>query len=187
MALASAQGVVRALTAQHLTAVSADEQVLDWDGGASVFLPELPVTAVATVEGHDPNADDPTAWVSWPATWAFSRQTGELQLIVPAWQGWWWGSTAAWWPGCGPELQALRVTYDHGYEPLPPELVGVVYGIASRGLLTAAVGGQPVKGETLGQYAYTLGEVSTGLGGWAAGLTAAEAAIIARYSIPNLT
>lgn len=183
-ALIMAQGTLRALCRQYLSAAADDALVLDWDGGVSVFLPELPVVAVDAVEGHDPNAADPTAWVAWPATWWWSQRTGEVRLSSPDYSGWWWGASGWWWGSCGSELQALRITYDHGFDPVPAELLGVVYGLAGRGLGGAATGGVPVKAETIGGYSYQLGDVSAASGSWAAGLTSAEAAIVSRYRMP---
>jgi hypothetical protein len=184
MALAAASGAVRDLTSQFLSYVADDTLLMDWNGDQSLFLPELPVVDVVNVEALQ-TLGDPLSWSDWPTDQLqWSMRTGELVLACEPWAGWPSGGWPAWLAGFpGRALQGIRVTYSHGFNPMPPELVGVTYGMASR--MLDAPTGQALSGETIGAYAYTMSSSALAGGGWAAGLTGPEAAIIARYRIAN--
>ena len=185
-ALAAAAGTIRALTGQHLTRVDDDVAVMDWNGDQSLFLPELPVTDVALVEARAA-LDDPDTWVEWPAgQLQWSMRSGELVLACEPWTGWASGTWPPSWLGTpGRMLGGVRVTYSHGYDPAPPELVGVAYGMAAR--MLDAPGGAALSSETIGGYSYQMNTAAIlpAGGGWAAGLTGPEAAVIARYRTVN--
>jgi len=187
-ALAAAQGVVRSLCRQYLSYVADEQLVMDWRGDLALYLPELPVTDVSAVEARQLVGDgaDPNTWTPWPeGQLQWSQRTGELRLACMPFAGWgdswptWWGN----YPGVA--LGGIRVTYSHGYDPVPPELIGVVYGIAGR--MLAAPDGRQLGGETIGAYSYTTdaGGLAPAGGSWAAGLSGPEAAIIANYRTFN--
>jgi hypothetical protein len=186
-ALEAARQVVRDLTGQQLTYAADDVVAMDWKGDLSLWLPELPVDGLTRVEARiGPQMDD--TWQDWPTDQLqWSMRTGELRLTCNPWppNGWaTWGWPSAWMGGPGVALQGVRVTYDHGYDPVPADLVDVVYGLAGRSLASPTAG--QVRQETIGAYSYQLSDMTAGPGtGWAAGLTAAEAATIQRYKVPN--
>lgn len=71
-----------------------------------------------------------------------------------------------------------RVTYSHGYDPIPDDVRVVVADMAAR-RYTAGVGGAVVASETIGSYSYTTrspdGEY---------GMPSADVAVLKRYR-PN--
>ncbi|WP_370944011.1 hypothetical protein AB5J62_33560 [Amycolatopsis sp. cg5] len=109
---------------RHPVSLVADEEVrLDGHGGTVLTLPAAPVLAVSTVEVRG----QPVTDVTW------SRQ-GLLRR-------------ASCWPD---ELDAVRVVYTHGYEPVPEDIAEAVLTEA-RYLLTVQPGisAMTVGGESL--------------------------------------
>jgi len=131
--LSIAEAMVRDALGQFISFLPGDVVLLDPINGAG-FLPELPVKKVQRVEvcnaGIWSDAD--------PSTFALSRRTGVITALS--------GSTV--WP-TGPE--SWRVTYDHGYDPVPITLTSVVLGVAARafvspvGIDSERLGGYQVK------------------------------------------
>ena len=135
--LGIASSMVRDELQQDLDYVANDVAVLDPIDGAFLFLPQLPVADVTLVETWDP---DLLAWVTQdPTTYTVSTSLGAIAAI----------------PGCGivwPSTPgSWRVTYSHGFNPIPDGLVGVVLGVAARTYSTPAgaeserIGGYQVK------------------------------------------
>ena len=189
LALDAAAGVIRDLTGQHLTLVTDDQQLMDWRSELALYLPQLPVVDVAAVEARQligPDAD-PDTWLAWPEEQLqWSERTGELRLSCQPFAWWTAGGWPAWWghyPGIA--LRAIRVTYTHGYDPLPADLASVAYSMAGR--MLSAPDGSVVTSETIGAYAYQIsaGAIANAGSGWASGLTGPEAAVISRYRRPN--
>lgn len=137
-----ASAAIRSYTGQTISAETDDVVTLDPPYGYRLFLPQLPVTDVAsvTVAGtlYDPAAE-----------YAWYGDTGMVRLV----RGW-WGTTA----------KSVVIVYSHGYAPGSPELgvaQGVCLALAKRTLETAGGGG--VKSESIGNYSVTYEAVQSSL------------------------
>lgn len=145
--LAMASGVARSFTRQHLSHVTDDTITVRGVRDALLVLPERPVTAVSqvTVAG---DVVDPAGY--YTSSDALRLMFGEL-----------WGS---------PDLE-VTVTYSHGFDPVPADVVAVVAGIAAR-LYRNPDG---YRSETIGDYSYTV----DGSGP----LTDLERSLLSRYRV----
>jgi len=130
-----ASDMVRDFLQARLDAVAADVVLLDPINGATVILPELPVTAVTLLETFDG-----TVWTTAdPTTYAVSKRIGIIGALP---------YTGVTWPYL-PET--WRVTYDHGFATVPLSIVGVALGVAARqyngvnGVDSERLGGYQVK------------------------------------------
>ncbi|WP_103344066.1 mobile element protein [Amycolatopsis sp. CA-126428] len=111
-ALASASARFRGAVRHSVSRVADDEIWLDGYGATVLFLPAAPVLAVTTVEVHGRPATD--------FTWS---RLGVLH-------------SRTCWPD---ELDAVRVVYTHGHDPIPDEVADAVLTEA-RYLLTVQPG-----------------------------------------------
>lgn len=109
--LTQAEALVRAYCGWHIAPSKEATDTLTLSGGV-LLLPSLYVTAVSEVT-EDGEALDPDLY-SW-------TRDGR----VYARRGWW----ATWWPT---RTRSLTVTYTHGYESPPPDVVAVVRAVAQR-------------------------------------------------------
>lgn len=147
---ATAQAAIRAATRQQIDYVTGDVIDLDTDGTRRAFLPQLPVVNVTSVAVFDPVSQTFMAALQ-PSGFAWSRM-GELTRTYGA--SYYAidndASPFSHWPR---NLRALRVTYDHGYVTVPPELVEVAKMLAARlysnpqGLLSESIGDYAVRYE----------------------------------------
>lgn len=127
-----------------------------------VRLPQAPATGVTTVEDTDEN---PVTF-----TWLMG-QTVEVSTQVP--DGWAFEPYSQ-------GLQVVDVTYSHGYETVPDDVIAVVCQIAGRALgATAESSG--VQSETIRTYSYSLGGAAAS---GPVGMLAGERAILDRYRQP---
>jgi hypothetical protein len=117
--------------------------------GTQLRLPQRPVTAVNTIT----NVDGDEVGFTWHGGDSLTLDS------VP---------TVGW----------VDVDYDHGYEDVPDDIIGVVCNIAGRAFGTPADEGG-YQSETIGTYSYTVG--ATAAAG-AAGLLNDERAILDRYT-----
>lgn len=162
VALNGATAVIQNVTGQTIAAVAGDVVTLDPDPSGTVVLPQIPVTAVARVEILVPapvaGAD---TWVTLdPGTYRWNSR-GLLYLTRGNWQ----------WPN---QWDSVRVTYSHGYDPIPIELFTLCMDIAARTL------DNPYK-----YNATSVGGVSTGMGTGGAGVTLrdTELVVMDRYTV----
>lgn len=146
--LRTASGKVRDYLRQQVSFQAADVVILDPIEGSTVQLPELPVTAITTVEV--------LVQGTWQALttddYVSSKRTGTIQanpispVRFPA----------------GPET--WRVTYDHGWEEIPDSIIGVCAAHAARTYASAVgvdlerAGGVQIKYSAAG---FTPDEVRT--------------------------
>lgn len=114
--------------------------------GAAI-LSQRPVVEVSAVVDH--NANDVTF------TWLEGDDRVHLSPQVP--------DTFSWVPYRTP-LRKVRVTYEHGYETIPPAVVGVACSIALRALGQTPTDGGTVE-EQIDGYRYRLGSAA-GAGGF---------------------
>lgn len=135
-ALAVVSGAVRNYCRQRLDLVLGDTVTLDGPGGPLLFLPELPVISVASVEvDGDPLtvSDD-------------YKLAGHGVLVRQGRYRW------------GPGVQNVQVTYSHGYSLIPDVITGVVARAASR-LFQAGLRAEETAG-VLGIASKSLGDFS---------------------------
>jgi len=131
--------------------------------GGKVTLPQLPVVAVDTVVNMDGNA----VAHRW-----YAGATVELLLSVPdewAWEP--YRITPSW----------VDVTYTHGYDEVPADIVAVVCQVALRAFGTDATAAGVVQ-ESIDDYSYRVGTIAAS---GPAGLMADERAVLNRYLAPQ--
>lgn len=158
--LQDASAAVRGYTGQQFTEATTTVRVKPRKG--LVRLPQRPVTAVTAVEDTNGNAvlhtwrGDDTVSVSGntPDTWA--------------WEPWRNG------------LTSVDVTYTHGYDEVPDDIIAVVCQIAGRAMGHAA-DTTGMQSETIGEYSYSVGAAAAAGG---LGLLNDERAVLDRYRRP---
>lgn len=136
-----ASGEVRAATGQTFDAATADEVILSGDGTPVLILPELPVTAVASVvdlTGPVPGEVPADRW-EWSEHGLIRRLDG-----------------ARW----ARRYRAYRVTYDHGYPAVPDAVAGVVLRMVARTIDNP----EGLKQESTGRWSATRAGESAGIG-----------------------
>jgi hypothetical protein len=156
--LAEATAAIRNYCNQYLELVEDEEITFDSAGGARLFLPELPVIEVSQVVEDDETlvADD-------------DYKLGQHGILhrLPAGRRWVKG------------VQIISITYSHGYETLPDDIIAVATRAAARGYQAglraaddeAVVG---VQAKSLGDFSVTYGSEQGG--GMAEGVMGASAA-----------
>lgn len=154
-----ASGMVRDFLQQDLTPASNDVLTLDPVNAAYAVLPELPVTDVTLVEVFDG-----TVWSTvLPAYYTVSKRTGVVSAVP---------NTGYHWPSA-PE--SWRVTYSHGFAPIPSSIIGAVLGAAARAYSSPA----GVDSERIGGYQVKYGMEADGF-------SAIERKGLARYVNPRI-
>lgn len=112
--LGDASAYVRNYTRQTITLVTDDVAVLESTTEQWLWLPERPVVAVSSVSIGSAGVS-PVYWV----------QQGDGLYRFYGWQGRFYGSTSTW-----NQPDTISVTYDHGFDTVPDDLVAVVCKIA---------------------------------------------------------
>jgi len=144
---------VRSYAGRGFEHVDDDEQVLRVVGG-KITLPRTPVTdvtRVVAVSGRDDVPDIPIADWAWDGIDSIRIGEGTFVINLPAV---WWDDDG--YPG------AYRVTYSHGYQQVPADVVAVVCGMVLRTLTAPTMAGG-VTSETIGSYSYRLETPGAGL------------------------
>ena len=125
--LADVSAAIRAYIGQDITAgTSTDERIRA--RGASVRLPQRPVTAVDSVKSVDGGSAISFTWYA-----------GDIIDL-----------------GCAQSTGWVDVTYDHGFEEVPADLVALTCNIALRVFGTPAEQGG-LQSESIGTYSYSIG------------------------------
>jgi hypothetical protein len=160
--LADASAAVRSYTRQEIAQRTSVERLLVQDGW--VRLQQRPVVDVASVADLDAN-DLAVTWDGADRVWLGPASTPfRFDYDYPAW-------------GCGFRVD---VTYTHGYDPVPDDIVSVVCGIVLR-----AMGGSPMEtglqSESIGSYSYTVGAAAAAGG---LGMLPAERGVLDAYRRP---
>jgi hypothetical protein len=148
-ALREADAAIRNYTNQYLSFVEDDTVTID-GGGRVIFLPQLPVTEVVSIE------EDGEA-----LTVTDDYIVGRYGVIHRVGRRWATG------------IQNIVVTYSHGYESIPQDITDIATRAASRayqaGLKAADTAGVPgVQSKTLGDFSVTFagdGNIADGLMG----------------------
>lgn len=111
--LAVASAAVRAFCRQTLSRVVDDEVTIPSSGTTLLTLGERPVVDVTEVEVLGPGGWSIVDPGSWPAAGRFTWDAfGHLHRV----DGLTWGL----------RYDPVRVVYSHGFDPVPPDLVGLV-------------------------------------------------------------
>ena len=167
-ALGAATAAIRNYTKQHLSRVAGDTVTLDSAGGHRLLLPELPVISVAAV------VEDGAALTA--GTDYKLGQHGILYRLNRPW-------------ACG--IQIVQVTYTHGYDPLPDDIVDVATRAAARvyqaGLRAAEDDGVPgVSSKSLGDFSVSFAsDAGGGVGEGMMGASAARPLLLSEKDLLN--
>lgn len=157
-AIVAAKAAIQNYCQQQIALVEDDEITLDVEAGRQrLFLPELPVIEVASVI-----EDGETLTVGSDEDY----QVGRHGVLYRVGQNWAEG------------IQIVTVTYTHGYEEIPDDVIDVCTRAAARmyqaGLKSAELEGiAGVQAMSLGDYSVTFG--SEGGGGVSEGILGASA------------
>lgn len=143
-AITEARAAIQNYTHQVLEAVVGETITVDCIGGARLFLPELPVNAVASVieDGELLVADD-------------DFKLGEHGILYRIGNYWAKG------------IQIIEITYDHGYAVIPDDIISIATRAASRAY-QAGLRAEEMSGIS-GVTALSLGDYSVSFGGEGAG------------------
>jgi hypothetical protein len=156
--------MVRDYLKQQLDLVPDDVVILDPINGAYVMLPELPIASVSLLEYLDASVSPPVWTTADPSTYTVSARLGIIAGLPGC--GVFWPSTPASW----------RVTYSHGFDPVPSSLVGVVLGVAARAYSSPA----GIEQERFGGYQVKYAVE-------AAGFSAIELVTLNRYKVGTIS
>jgi len=157
-AIEEATAAIQNYTHQEIEQTEDDETTLDCSGhSAMLFLPQLPVTSVASV------VEDGTLLIEGSDE---DYQLGQWGVLHRVGQNWPAG------------IQIVTVTYTHGHATIPDDVVGVCARAASRryqaGLRAAEVDAVPgIQAESLGDHSITYS--AEGGGGIGEGVLGASA------------
>lgn len=156
--IADVSAAVRSYTGQQILEATTTDRLRVHRG--TVRLPQRPVTAVSAVEDIDGNASDYT-WdgldrLNYVGTGTLNRFDYDYFRLTPA---------------------VVDVTYTHGYDTTPDDLVGVVSQIVIRAL-SVDIDRSAIQQETIAGYSYSLGGAA---GAGAYGLLLGERQILDRY------
>jgi hypothetical protein len=160
-----ATGAIQRYTRQTIELTSGDVAILTGSWTPALVLPELPVTAVTSVviDGETLTADTDYQFDGQRTLWR-----GDA---VHDWSDWPWRYPRP--HEChwgGPETK-ITVTYSHGFDPVPPEVVEICVAMALRGWDTPT----GATSETIGSWSASYG---TSVAGGAVSMTREERRIL---------
>lgn len=179
--LADATALVQGYTRQTFEFVP-DDVITLRPVGTLCRLPQRPVTAVTLVvalSGVDtiPDLTMPPGLWTWDGI--------DKVNILPVTSDTWVTLPEIWYTDLAETVNTYRITYSHGYNPVPADVVAVVCAMVMRILLSPS----PVEGlvqERIGQYSYGL-QQSTGAPGSSVRLTPDDKSTLDRYRITATT
>jgi len=164
--LADMSAMIRSYTGQDFT-VTDDDQVTLRGVGGEIRLPQRPVTEVSTVVaiGGDGLPDVPL--VDWVWDGIDTIRVGDGSFVINLPEVWWDDDG---YPG------TYRVTYSHGYEETPGDVLAVICGA----ILRVFINPNGYRSETVGSYSVTY--ASPGAGETVGtSLTRADRLVLDRY------
>ncbi|NUM48732.1 MAG: hypothetical protein HUU38_28835 [Anaerolineales bacterium] len=171
-ALGEATAAIRNYTRQYLSRVEDDTITLDAPHGRRLFLPELPVVSVETVIEES---------VALVANTDYRLDGAGLlhRLKGNVWNFW----------GTSEGLQNIEVTYTHGYDPIPDDIVVIATRAAARayqaGLKAEENGGVGgLISKQLGDYSVGFSPEATSMEG-TMGVSAARLLLMSEKDILN--
>jgi len=176
-AIVEATAAIKNYTHQEIEEIEDDEITLDCAGiSRKLFLPQLPVTSVASV------VEDGELLTEGAGEDYQLGQWGILHRVGPARGA---AGGRAWAGG----IQIITVTYTHGWETIPDDIVGVCTRAAARvyqaGLRSAEVDAVPgVQAESLGDHSVTYSaEGGGGIGEGVMGVSSARMLLLSEKDI----
>lgn len=167
-ALVEITAAIRNYTRQHIERVDNEEITLDSSGGRRLFLPELPVLAVASVY------EDGTLLTA--NTDYKIGQHGILHRVGRRWAA---------------GIQNITITYSHGYSQIPDDIIAVATRAAARvyqaGLRSADSDGVlGISSKSLGDFSVSYAsESGGGVGEGVMGASAARMLLLSEKDILN--
>lgn len=167
-AIAAVTEAIKNYCQQQIEQVVDDEITLDFDSGNMLFLPELPVTDVDSVVEDGETLTETDDYI-----------LGQYGILHRVGQDW----------ACG--IQIITVTYTHGLETIPDDIVDVATRSAARvyqaGLRAKEHDGiTGVSALSLGDYSVSYGsEHGGGVGEGVMGVSAARALLLSEKDILN--
>jgi hypothetical protein len=165
--LDDASAMIRAYTGQAFDKVTGDVAVLRVQSG-TVRLPQRPVTAVTSVVAIGGAGMPDVAVIDYVFDGIDQIRIGEGTFII--------NLPAIWWDDDG-YPGTFRITYDHGYDTVPADVVTIVCRMVLRPITAPTLAGG-VTSETIGSYSYRLDNPDVGLG---AVLSKDDRTALARY------
>jgi len=165
-AINAATAAIQNYCGQVLELIEDEEITLDCTGAKKIFLPELPVVSVAEVieDGETLTADEDYKLGQHGILHRLSND-----VAIP------------WAAG----VQILEITYTHGYETMPTDVVDICTRAASRayqaGLKSEELDGVPgVTAKSLGDYSVSFGSEQGGGAGGESVLGASASPVLLR-------
>lgn len=147
--LEDASAIIRAYTGQSFERVDDDVVVLRAVGGR-LTLPQRPVIEVTRVEAVGGGEGLPDfALTDWTFDGIDTIRLGDGAVIINLPEAWW---DEDGYPG------TYRVTYSHGWEQVPGDVLAVVCAMATRALANP----NNLRSETVGSYSVTYAVPATG-------------------------
>jgi len=159
--LADASAKIRVYTGQNFDLTLGDVITLR-PVGTTVRLPQRPVRAVHQVVAVGGTSSIPD--ITLPSG-AWTWDGIDLVDVWPTNTGWILNLPEVWLEGYPPDT--YRITYDHGYDTTPDDVIAVCCSMALR-VLTSPTQVEGLQSERIGQYSYQYGQ---GAGGQSPGLT----------------
>lgn len=165
--IADASAKVRNFTGQEITQRESTDRIRVTARDGHIRLPQYPVSAVASVTSVESSAGIPFFW-DGISLWGWGRYP-QSNIEAPFYNR------------SRRHGIVVDVTYTHGYDTVPDDIVGVVCNIVTR-----AIGAVPdqsgITNESFEGYSYTLGAAAAAGG---LGLLPAEREILSSYMAPN--
>lgn len=172
--LNDASALVRAWTRQEFTLETGDVVTLR-PVGTIVRLPQRPVQNVTGVVAVGGSAVIPDI-VLPPGAWTWDKL--DKVNVWPPFTKWLLSLPETWSHGW-PSVNTYRITYDHGYPEVPPDVVATVCAMVLRTLLSPSMTPGMVA-ERIGAYNYQL-QQGVGSAGASVVMTQADRDALARY------
>jgi len=148
-ALELSSGKIRSEAKQTISAVVDDVVTLRGTWDDTLYVPEIPVTGVSVVKINGVTITE--SLYTWTPDGAI--ETGRAGLPVLNWPEGIFG-----WSG---HKSIVEITYSHGYDPVPDEIIGLCLELAARKLGTAP--GGAIQSETIGAYSVRYGAAGLAL------------------------
>ena len=146
--LADASAVIRSYTGQAFDVIEGDTAILRSQGG-TIRLPQRPVTSVSSVVALGGEGMPDVSVLDWIFDGIDQIRIGSGSFVI--------NTPAVWWDDDG-YPGTFRVTYSHGYETVPADVVAV----ACASLLRVLGNPQGLRSETVGSYSATYSTPSSG-------------------------
>jgi hypothetical protein len=146
--LTDGSAIIRRYARESFTYVSEDQIQIDGDAG-TITLPKIPVISVDAVLAVSGNPEIPNLLI----TWYFFDGIRTIMVPDPRVSG--IINLAAWWYNTEWSLQPFVVTYTHGYNTVPSEVVAILCNAIISELSTPTMSAT-VQSEAIGAYSYSM-------------------------------